>query len=262
MSFPVAAAFGIGPREVVTLVGGGGKTTTMYRLARELMQRDGGVIVTTTTNILPPDRQRDLQLIVEEVPDRALARCLAALAERHIPVLGTRLRPDGRLAGIPADLVDALAAHHGVNHVVVEADGAATKPFKAPLPHEPVVPASTTLLVAVVGADALGLPLEAEHVHRPQRVAQLSGAPLGAPVTAETIASVLLHGEGPLRDAPPGARCLVLVNKADTPERYAAAQRIAAAVQAGNGPRVVIGAVASDSPFEIPSARQHWPNDR
>ena len=90
-------------------------------------------------------------------------------------------------------MVDACAARTDVNHVVVEADGAGRKTFKAPLAYEPVVPASTTLLVAVVGADALGLPLQAEHVHRPERVAELSGTVLGRPVTAETIAAVLLH---------------------------------------------------------------------
>jgi probable selenium-dependent hydroxylase accessory protein YqeC len=188
-------------------------------------------------------------MVVENDPATALDRCSAALSAGRIPVLGTRVTPDGRLAGVAPELVDTCAAHPAFNHVVVEADGAANKPFKAPQAYEPVVPASTTLLVAVVGADALGLPLDAEHIHRPQRVAELSGAVLGEPVSADTIASVLLHPAGPLRAAPAGARCLILVNKADSPARCAAAQAIATAIQARHGPRVLIGAVAAEPAF-------------
>jgi molybdenum cofactor cytidylyltransferase len=133
--------------------------------------------------------------------------------------------------------------------VLVEGDGSAHKPFKAPLEHEPVVPPSTTLLIAVVGTDALGQPLDAEHIHRPQRVAELSGAILGEPLTAEAIASVLVHPLGPLRDAPRTARTLVLLNKADTPERIAAADEIARAVRDHAGPATLVGAVAADVPF-------------
>jgi probable selenium-dependent hydroxylase accessory protein YqeC len=96
--------------------------------------------------------------------------------------------------------------------------------------------------------------LQAEHIHRPERVAELSGAVLGQPVTAETIAAVLLHRLGPLRDAPAAARTLILVNKADTPERSAAARTIAAALQVRNGPRVFIGAVATDRTLELTGA--------
>ena len=249
VSSPVADAFDIGSRAVVTLVGGGGKTTTLYRLARELQQRAGGALMTTTTHIFAPPPDPDLETIVDVDPTLAVERCLAALAAGRIPVLGTRLTEDGKLAGVPREVVDTYAAHAGIAYVVVEADGSAHKPFKAPLAYEPVVPASTTLLVAVVGADALGQPLDAEHIHRPQRVAELTGAALGEPLTADTIARVLLHPAGPLRDAPPGARTLVLLNKADTPERSAAAQAIAAAIQARGGPRTLIGAVAAEIPF-------------
>jgi probable selenium-dependent hydroxylase accessory protein YqeC len=249
MPSPVAAAFGIGPREVVTLVGGGGKTTTLYRLARELQHRGRGAVITTTTHILAPLPAPDLETIVEAEPGLAVVRCLAAVGAGCIPVLGSGLLHDGRLAGVAPALVDDCAAHPELAYVVVEADGAGRKPFKAPLAHEPVVPSSTTLLVAIVGADAVGQPLDAEHVHRPQRVAELSGASPGEPLTAETIAAVLLHAAGPLRDAPRGARILILINKADTPARCAAAQAIALAVTLHNGPRTLIGAVAAEIPF-------------
>lgn len=83
------------------------------------------------------------------------------LRESHLPVLGTRVTPECTLAGIPPEMVDQFAAQAEFSYVVVEADGSAHKPFKAPLEYEPVVPCSTTLLIAVVGVDALGQPLQA-----------------------------------------------------------------------------------------------------
>jgi molybdenum cofactor cytidylyltransferase len=250
---PVARALGLGSREVVTLVGGGGKTTTLYRLSRELHQSADhpGVVATTTTHILAPPADPDLETITELEPDLAVASCRAALARHRLPVLGTRLMPDGRLAGVSAETVDCLNAQADIDYVVVEADGSARKPFKAPLEYEPVVPTSTTLLVAVVGVDALGLPLDSEYIHRPQRVAELSGAALGQPLSAESIARVLLHAAGPLRDMPPHARALILLNKADSPLRRKAAEEIAEAIRQRGGPPTLIGAVAAGEFLEM-----------
>jgi probable selenium-dependent hydroxylase accessory protein YqeC len=246
---PLVRAFGVGSREVVTLVGGGGKTTTLFRLGRELRELGAGVLITTTTHIFAPQPEVDIETVVEPDPGRGLDECRAVLRRGHLPVVGTRLTSDGKLAGVAPEVVDRYAGEADVAYVVVEADGSAHKPFKAPLEYEPVVPASTTLLIALVGVDALGQALDAEHVHRPQRVAELSGAGLGQPLSAEAIARVLVHPLGPLRDAPDGARVLVLLNKADTPSRLAAAEAIGRAVRALGGPPTLIGAVAAAVPF-------------
>ena len=47
----LARALGIGPKEVVTLVGGGGKTTLMFRLAAELAAAGQRVVTSMTTRI-------------------------------------------------------------------------------------------------------------------------------------------------------------------------------------------------------------------
>jgi probable selenium-dependent hydroxylase accessory protein YqeC len=249
MEQPLAQAFGIRDREVVTIVGGGGKTTTLFRLGRELLGAEAGVVLTTTTHIFAPGPGADLETVVEQDATQSLAKAREALARGHLPVVGTDVKPDGRLGGIGSGVVDYFAQQQDLAYVVVEADGSAHKSFKAPLEYEPVVPASTTLLVAVVGVDALGMPLDAEHIHRPQRVAELSGAELNQPLEAVAIAKVLVHPLGPLRGAPSGARVLVLLNKADTPARLAAAQTIAEALRVASGPRVLIGAVAAETPF-------------
>jgi probable selenium-dependent hydroxylase accessory protein YqeC len=222
----------------------------MFRLGRELHSAGARVVLTTTTHIFAPDPASDIETVVEEDPVRNLTHIRAALERGHLPVSGTGLKADGRLAGISTEVADRFAQQADLAHIVIEADGSAHKPFKAPLDYEPVVPSSTTLLIAVVGVDALGMPLDSDHIHRPQRVAELSGAVLDQPLRAESIARVLVHPLGPLRDAPPGARPLVLLNKADTPERRAAADAIAQALRAAGGPPVVIGAVAQRTPFD------------
>jgi probable selenium-dependent hydroxylase accessory protein YqeC len=68
----------------------------------------------------------------------------------------------------------------------------------------------------MVGADVFGKPLDDDHVHRPELVAALSGAPLGAPITPEIVARVLAHPEGGRKGVPPGARVVVLVNKVES----------------------------------------------
>ena len=44
--------------------------------------------------------------------------------------------------------------------VLVEADAPRGRSLKVPAPHEPVIPASTTLVVVVCALDALGQPLD------------------------------------------------------------------------------------------------------
>ena len=79
-----------------------------------------------------------------------------------------------------------------------------------------MIPAQTTLVVPVVGADAFGKTLDPEHVHRPELVRALSGAPPGAPVTPEIVARILAHPEGGRKNVPPGTRVVVLINKVET----------------------------------------------
>jgi probable selenium-dependent hydroxylase accessory protein YqeC len=90
------------------------------------------------------------------------------------------------------------------------------RPFKAPAAHEPVIPAETTLVVPVVGADVFGKPLDDDHVHRSELVSALSGTPLGAPITPETVARVLAHVDGGRKGVPARARVVVLINKVET----------------------------------------------
>ncbi|NNF87990.1 MAG: hypothetical protein HKM97_05660, partial [Acidimicrobiia bacterium] len=51
MTVDLAAAFGLGPRELVAFTGGGGKTSLLLNLGRQLTGRGDRVLITTTTKL-------------------------------------------------------------------------------------------------------------------------------------------------------------------------------------------------------------------
>mgnify|MGYP001602980158 FL=1 len=205
----LSAALGLEDARLISLCGAGGKTTLMFALAREFVARGERVLVTTTTRI---------------------ARAEAAGAgrgKRAAMLLFSGVTPDGRkLTGIAPELVDALRRSGEFDRILVEADGADRKPLKASAPHEPVIASATDALVAVAGLNGLGLPLQEGNVFRAQIWAQMTGTRLGSPVDAESIARMAVHAGGFFKGRPPGAKQVLFLNRADTPERRAAAMRV------------------------------------
>ena len=211
----LAEALGAAPDEVVALVGGGGKSSAMFRLAREVVERGGRAITTTTTHIF--SSQIALAPIHVLAADATPERVSAALdAHRHVLVVGPTNPETRRAAGVSLDLFRSLRAWFPTVCILNEADGSRMLPFKAPAAHEPVIPAETTLVVPVVGADVFGKPLDADHVHRPELVGALSDAPPGTPITPEIVARVLAHPDGGRKAVPPGARVVVIINKVES----------------------------------------------
>lgn len=213
-SLTLAAALGLKRDDVVALVGGGGKSAAMFRLAREVAAGGGRAITTTTTHIFATQ----IALAPAHIADADATReALAAALDRHhhVLVIGPTNLETRRAAGISLDRFRELRGWWPDACLLAEADGSRMLPFKAPAAHEPVIPAETTIALAVVGADVLGRPLDADHVHRPERVSALSGAPMGASITPEIVARVLAHPDGGRKGVPGMARLLVLVNKID-----------------------------------------------
>jgi probable selenium-dependent hydroxylase accessory protein YqeC len=212
-------ALGMTADEVVALVGGGGKTTAMFRLAREVVDNGGSAITTTTTRIFGAQ----IALAPAHVPaaDLTRERVSAALAvHRHVLVIGATDAGSGKAEGVSLDLFRRLRAWFPGVCLLNEADGSRMRPFKAPAAYEPVIPADTTLVVPVVGADVFGKSLDADHVHRPELVSALCGAPPGTPITPAIVARVLAHPQGGRKGVPAGARVVVLINKVESlPDR-------------------------------------------
>ncbi|MDR3295410.1 MAG: putative selenium-dependent hydroxylase accessory protein YqeC [Clostridiales Family XIII bacterium] len=227
-SMPAAAqVLGLKRGDIVTLSGGGGKTSIMFTLGAELARYGFRVLVVTTTHI--------------GVPKPGEADCLLMAGERELPALldtffskgaglvvaGTGMEESFRLCAVSPEFVCRIAGCGTVDFILIEADGAAMKPFKAPRSYEPVIPACTTLALTVAGLDALGLELDARHVHRPERIAALTGLREGERIGSDVMADVLCHPEGGRRNVPAGARWHPVINKVDSEKHAPAALELA-----------------------------------
>jgi len=238
--FPsLSEALDVGRGDVVSFVGGGGKTSAILTLVTELRAAGVHVLVTTTTKI--GRRLADALPVVWWATDPADG-ALRRLSESGAILLVAESTPDGKLAGPDPDALDALIDDLGQAVALIEADGARSLPIKAPAAHEPVVPRRTGIVVPMVGLDALGRPIEAGSVHRPDLLVQFGEKGV---VTPELVVALLTSPVGGLKNVPPNAAVRPLLNKLDTaPE--AVARKIAVDLLASAPPsvdRVVLAGV-------------------
>lgn len=222
------------------LVGAGGKKTTLYALADRLDR----AVLTATVRI----PIFDSEVAAVRVTDDPVAALDAAEPNGSdaepgdafpLGLVPERERDD-RYRGYDPAVVDELAAAHD-GPVLVKADGARTRLLKAPAEREPQIPASADRVVPVANVGAVGEPLTAETVHRPERVAAITDAAVGDEVTPELVGRVLAHEAGGLKDVPPDATAIPLVNAVDDDGDEAIAREIARVVhERADADRVVL----------------------
>ena len=243
-------AFDIHRGEVISLVGGGGKTTLMFALAHELEATGERVVSTTTTKILEPSDSETF-LILEPDEEKMLARLISELEEHRHITLATERLPSGKLNGISPEMVTRLAELKSVPYVIVEADGAAQKPIKAPNATEPVISESVSLVVPVVGIDALGCRLAGDNVFRPEIASRLTGLSPGGTISVDTIATLITHPQGIIKGSPAHARIIPLINKVDLVQDLSSAEDVASKILEKGHPqikRVILGQVQLTEP--------------
>jgi len=236
---------------IISVVGAGGKTSLMFAMARELATLGNHVITSTTTKIFEPSRKETPFLFVREGAADIL-NAIPNVIHRygHLTLAESRL-PDKKLRGVSPKLINGLEALDGVDNILVEADGAARLPLKAPDENEPVIPSKTSLVVVVVGIDSLGVELSADHVFRPRIASELTGVPLGGTVTAEAIAELIVHPGGMAKGTPYHSTIIPFLNKADIPGALEKGRELAQRILAKGHPkikRVVLGNALSDRP--------------
>ena len=244
-------AFDINQGEVISLVGAGGKTTLMFALARELALAGEMVITTTTTKIFEPSPSETF-LVLEPDEEKMFALVPEALGRyRHITLATKRLASVGKVDGIRPELVAQLAKLKQVFGIIVEADGAKRRPLKAPNATEPVIPQNSSLVIPVVGIDALGRQLTEDNTFRPQIISRLTGLPLGGIISAEVVATLITHAQGIIKGSPSYARIVPLINKVDWEENLSKAEDLAIKILERRHPqinKVVLGRVQCSEP--------------
>lgn len=152
-----------------------------------------------------------------------------------------------KAVGVPPELPGAWLARPDVDFVLVEADGSRMRPIKAPAAHEPVIPAASTLVVPVVGIDALdGRFLDV--THRPEIANELLSV-VGERLSVGDVARLIAHPQGGLKGVPDGARVVPFINKVETAAQLSAARQIAhQLLHTPRIERVIIGAAKTEQP--------------
>jgi molybdenum cofactor cytidylyltransferase len=222
MNLTLAQALRMSSSASIAFIGAGGKTTAMFQLAKQL---PSPVIITATSHL----GAWQLGLADQHIIAETLAP-LEVLEEGwggNILVTGGM---DGdRTKPIQTDLLNWLHQFCGYHSIplLVEADGSRGKPVKAWAEHEPPIPSFADMVIQVVGLTGLHKPLSEAHVHRPEIFSKLSGLRLGELITPDSLAHVLTHTEGGLKNIPPQARRIAILNQADTDELQSTARSLA-----------------------------------
>ena len=247
----LSEALGLRAREMISLTGAGGKTTLMFRLARELSIKGKKVITTTTTKILKPSKDESLHLFVSGDETRMRDFVDRHLGEYGYITLAKERIEGGKLRGISPEFADSLWSLYDIDVLVIEADGASGRPVKAPREGEPVIPSSTTLVVAILGLDGVGKELNDQHVFQANRVSKLTGIPENEKMTEEGMALLMTHPEGLFKGAPNSSRLATFLNKVDIPDGLNKGRRIARIIFEKGYPgieRVILGQLKSEPP--------------
>ncbi len=239
-------AFQVRRGDAVSIVGSGGKVTLMYRFAHEALQLGYTVVTTASTHIHPPNARQSNGLVVAAETPGWLSDLPDTLASRrHVTIVRERPRPD-KLRGLDADGLDQLRSACPTDLMLIKADGARTRAFKAPGNHEPAVPSWATHCVIVAGLQSVGLPLNEKHVHRIERVMALTVLQPDEPITPEAIGRVVSHPDAYIRSIPHDTRISVYLGWCSDEERRRNAEEIAEHVDMRYISQVFCGAIEKD----------------
>jgi len=212
MGLTLAQALRVPSTPLIAFAGAGGKTTSIFQLARELTHP---VIVTSTTHFGTWQIPLADQHIISKTP--------APLEEIEHGLSGIILITgdiqDDKTTPVKDGLLQWLRDLCGYHDIplLIEADGSRQKPLKAPASHEPAIPSFVEQVVYLAGLSGVGKPLTKEFVHRPELFSRLSGLEIGNSISPESLALVLSHPEGGLKNIPPKSKRTLFLSQAETP---------------------------------------------
>jgi probable selenium-dependent hydroxylase accessory protein YqeC len=162
-------------------------------------------------------------------------------------VVGSGLISKNRVGGVDPSAISNLVSLADV--VLVEADGSRRRPIKGTAEHEPALPDSATLVVAVGNIGAFGMPVDEEHVHRPELFSKLTGIGPGQSITAEAFARAL--AEGSLASIPDGARPAALITGVHPGKSMADASVVTRQLWRLGIEKVVLSSLPDESPGRV-----------
>ncbi len=241
-------ALGISSGDVAAFVGAGGKSSAILAIADELMEAGKTVLAVPTTKMLVNEAEKIGPLITSEDADELRAKAKEAFSGGAPGiVVGGGLLSKNRVGGVEPAVVSSLAPLADV--VLVEADGSRRRPIKGTAEYEPALPDAATLVVAVGNISAFGVPVDEEHVHRPELFSKLTGIGPGQSITARAFARAL--AEGSLASIPDGARSAALITGVHPGKSMSDAAVVTREIWRLGVKKVVLSSLPDESPGRV-----------
>lgn len=170
-------------------------------------------MVTTTTKMFP--HKNGTTVLQRHSPD-FFTEINNALTSYPLVTVAESFNPDcKKLIGLSKQTISKLCQAGIADCILVEGDGAARKPLKAPNTREPVIPAETNICIGVMGLDAVFSSLSEENVHRSVLFSQCTECIPDTQILPEHLITLADHPNGLFQFCPPTASRYVFLNKAD-----------------------------------------------
>jgi probable selenium-dependent hydroxylase accessory protein YqeC len=241
-------ALGISSGDVAAFVGAGGKSSAILAIAGELAEAGMTVLAVPTTKMFVNEAEKIGPLVTSEDAGELRAKATEALSGGASGVVvGSGLLSKNRVGGVEPSAISSLASLADV--VLVEADGSRRRPIKGTAEYEPVLPDAATLVVAVGNIGAFGMPVDEEHVHRPELFSELTGIGAGQSITARAFARAL--AEGSLARIPDGARPAALITGVHPGKSMANASVVTRELWRLGVKKVVLSSLPDESPGRV-----------
>ena len=179
---------------ITAIVGAGGKTTVLRKLVEYGLLTGVPTMVTTTTKLY--ETQVALwNPYYGDSFEHAEHHCSQSINMGRCGAWFSGVSGTKVLSVAPSSIDDMSRVHPNWS-IVVEADGAKEKWIKAPKTMEPVIPELTTTTIGVVNLQALGMPIEEEHIHNIELVMDIVERGRGAIITPSMLGKLVLHPQG------------------------------------------------------------------
>lgn len=189
---------------LTAVIGAGGKKSTLYTVGNEL---DRAVI---TTAVRIPRFDDHVAELYETADPVSILESVTEWPVGLVPGF-----EESRYLGYDLETIDAIAESPVPEAVLVKADGARNREFKAPGADEPRIPPEADRVLGLVSTHVVGQPLTEEYVHRPERVTALTGLSPGEEIGIDDVATVLSSPEGTAKHVPDSAAYIPVLNKVD-----------------------------------------------
>jgi probable selenium-dependent hydroxylase accessory protein YqeC len=240
-------ALGISSGDVVAFVGAGGKSGAILTVCEGLLQAGMKVLVAPTTKMLLGEADKIGPLVTSEDADGLLEKAENAFSEAPAVVASSGMISKNRVGGVEPAWIGGLAGLADV--VLIEADGSRRRPIKGTADHEPAIPTAATLVVAIANVRALGMPVDDEHVHRPEVFSELTGIGQGQSITPGAFATALVHGS--LARVPQETRTAALITGVDPGRTMSKASVITRELWHLGLKNVVLTSLPTGSPTQV-----------